>query len=510
MTGKMAQGTAAGAAAGGLYGYGTGEGDEWSRLENAGTNAAIGGAGGFIAAPIVSGLGKGMNAIARWAGGRTAAERKVLENIMRDFPGMDEQQAIKAAEARLRELGPEGALMDVGANTQGAARSAYTIPGEGKTKIGDFLTARQEGTRGVNNVLEGGQINRITQGMDDIVSGQYGNAQRRALETQRGNASRPLYQSSVDDLANVIPEERAAPLLQDGLISQEIDNVIGKPLYKLEGAPRNSLAVLDQVKKNLDDKYNFAKRQGMNNEARLYDDRRKAITEIADEMFPDYKKARSVFAEFSDVIEAGDLGKKFMRGDIDDLKDAVSRMEPNELAQLRIGAAQAIRDKLASLNTRSDATKRVMDIPALENKIRTVFGDDETYSRYIDMLKNERTMFESYGAIKGGSRTGEVLAEQADTGIDKGRVAEGVMDVLSPTSGSMSRVRGVGDIVSGLKDRATISPRMSSQMGDILTSQNAGRLQRRVVDDQFNDMLKNRLTKLLLGNNVAASSQLNR
>ena len=503
---RMGQGAATGAGMGATYGFGAGEGTE-NRLKGAAGGAALGGLVGGVAPAVIDGVRAGGRYIADQTINRLpfrqtdAASRKVAEALVRD--GMTPDQAL----ARVQQLGPEAALLDVGPNSTALARAAYTVPGEGKTRIGEFLTNRQEGTRNANNVLQGGQINRIVSGMDDLVPDQYTTAQRRALEATRSAKGDPLYQATANDAQNLIPEEKFAQISADPFTAGVIKRVKSKSLYGMGDMPDNSMPVIDAAKKQFDDMISAAQRAGKNNEARLLIDKKNALVAVADEAFPDYAKARSVWSEFSGVIDSGDLGRKFMRGEVDGLKDAVSRMSEAERHQFRVGVAQAIRDRVGGLVTRADATKKLMDIPALESKIQTAFGDDEVFKKYIGLLQNERTMFDPYAKIMGGSRTAEVMAEQADSGVDKGRIAQGVAGILNPVSPT-GFMQGIGQVAGGLKDRATTSAPMSRRLSEILTGRDVEPVKKAIEDLKMTDAAKRSLTRMLLSGAAVGSGRM--
>jgi hypothetical protein len=472
---QTGRGALAGGALGGAYGFGSGEGGIENRAVGAATGAAAGGVVGAAAPAAIQGVRKAGQFVAdktinllpfRQMG---AAERKVAEALMRD--GMTPEQAA----ARLKEMGPEAAIMDLGTNVRGLARGVATVPGEGKTAITNKVVARQEGVRAPNNVLQGGQANRVVDGVDDLVPDQYTSAQRRVLETTRGNKARPIYEKVVNDAQNLIPEEKFAEVASDPYTVGVIKRVKSNKLYGMADMPDNSMPVVDAAKKQFDDLINAAQRAGRNNEARLLKSKKDALVAIADEAFPEYASAREVWSEFSGVIDAGDLGRKFMRGQVDELGDAVSRMSDVEKMQFRIGVAQALRDKVGDSIVRADVTKKLMGNNNLEKKINKAFGDEAMFKKYIDMLKNEGQMFETYSKITGNSATAERLAEQADIGVDKGRIAQGVASIVNPASPT-GFLRGVADVAGGLRDRAAITGPMSRNLGEVLTGQDVARL----------------------------------
>ena len=58
----------------------------------------------------------------------------------------------------------------------------------------------------------------------------------------------------------------------------------------------------------------------------------------------------------------------------EELQFALEDMGPQQLHLFRIGAAQALKAKIGDTVSRADATKKLLDIPALEQKIDSAFG----------------------------------------------------------------------------------------------------------------------------------------
>lgn len=502
---QAARGAAFGAGSGAAYGFGEGEGGLGNRLESAATGAAIGGVVGGAAPAVFAGAAKG----AQW--GADAL-------ISRFFPGMQENQALrKAAEAlardgltpeqaaqRIADMGPEAILADVGKNTRQMAGAVLRQPGEGAAQLDELLVRRQEGVRDAMNVLQGGQAGRITRGVDDLVPGGFTAQDRAGLVAQRGAAARKPYEI-VNDPNSLIPQEALAPVLADDFMADIFARVQGNKLYGLKGAPPNQLAVVDAVKKELDDAISAAQRAGRNNEARLLMQRKDALVSVADEAFPEYAQAREVWRNFSDVLDAGDLGRKLMTGGVqgrpDALRAAISEMGPQELEQVRIGAAQAIRDRIGDVNTRTDVTKKLMDIPALEEKVRLVFGDDDMFRRYIGMLQNEREMFETY-ALRGGSQTTERLAADEALRNDPGAALEAVGSIASNPGNPMNYLRaGVQAARSGAGRISTPEP-VRNQLAQLLMSRDPMALNT-PYRTQMTDEMRRRLLAQALTQGVA-------
>lgn len=531
MLGQMGRGAAAGGTLGGLYGFGSGEGGLENRLTSAATGAAVGGVVGGAAPPVVEGVRKG----GQWVADQTinrmpyrqagAAERKVAEALSRD--SMTPQQAAQ----RLQEMGPDAAVMDLGQNTRRLARGAHTVPGEGSAKIEAFVKARQEGVRNpATGVLEGGQVGRITQNLDDMVP-------QRALESlddltmQRMRAAGPLYDEAFaqkglysDRLKQFMDDPITKAGLKRGLEVQRLEAVAqGKPFNPKDAAIVDfnaagdpiiggvpNMRTYDAVKRGLDaliegEKNQFGKLSERGRALNLF---KKAFVNHLDTLNPDYATARAAYSGPSQLMDALSEGGKFLSKSEypspEAMAKAVSKMSPDEQHFFRVGAVQALRDKIGDSVVRADATKKLMGNNYMEQKIRAAFGDEAMFKRYVDMLKNEGDMFESYAKITGNSATAERLAEQADVGVDRGRVAQGVVNMVNPATGLRGLAQGAMDVAGGLKDRATITGPMSRNLGEIMTGRDIARLDQQLKTAGMNAAQRRaRIQAIIAGGAVA-------
>lgn len=137
----------------------------------------------------------------------------------------------------------------------------------------------------------------------------------------------PLYQKVVR-IDNIVPRQQTTPagtilgasgkpmvsagttakqpiddLLADKFFNRLVQGVKRNPMYGMEQADDTSLAVLDQVKKNLDDMIGVAKRDGKRNTVRLLEQRRVDMLKILDKQFPEYPVARAAFEAKSPAVE---------------------------------------------------------------------------------------------------------------------------------------------------------------------------------------------------------------
>lgn len=590
MTGKMGVGGLTGGGMGGVSGFLNAEGDLMDRLKGAGKGAAIGGVIGAVTPPIVEGVSKLGKALYGQIADRlplnqpTAAARKLAEALERD--GMTPTDAL----ARIQEMGPRAALLDTGPNVRSLARSAATVPGEGKTMISDFLTQRQEGVRGADKVLQGGQTERVTNLLDDLVPEQYRGTmddllQRRASEAtplydrafsggsaapfedefrrqltsatgakgqiakqiaqigrdsagalaSRGAAGREIRdrymqlhkelenadtarnalldlfnRAKADGSANApgaVWNPRIQQFLDDpimkggisrGLEIQRLEALAaGRPFnpseYAIVGSDQSgkpvvgavpNMRLLDSAKKGLDAiiQENTDAMTGRVNEfGRAVTQVKKSFLDQLDTINPEYANARASYAGASKLKSAMELGRSILGGkykNADEVAASIANFSPDELNHLRIGAVQELRDRIGNLPNRADATKRLMDIPSLEQKIRLAFGDDAVFKKYISGLEGEKAMFDAYSKIMGGSRTGEVLAEQADSKIDPSRIMQGLKTIAS--ANPLDWLRGSAQVLGGSKDRLLMPASRSKELAKLLTGTDLGPIQKQI------------------------------
>jgi len=504
-----------GAGMGAAYGFGNAEGDLGDRAQGAAGGALVGGAVGAAAPGVVDTIGKGLRYIGDQTIGRmgaanqgTVAARKVAEALQRD--GLTPTQAAQ----RIVELGPDAALADVGPNSQALAGAISRAPGQGRSALTDFVTRRQEGVRDASNVLSGSQSQRIMAGIDGLIPNQADDilksaASQRAKAGGNYEAAKNAESIGVDTrplIAQLDTEIRSAK----GSIRSGLEKVRGF-LVDTEGRPETTIDALHQAKMAIDDLMSSGDARnsmGRVAQGRVKDYQTRLLAAIEGEGVAgaEYATGRGATAAAWRTQEALESGAAFMSraefGNVKEMAASLSKMAPDDLHAFRVGAAQAIKGKLDNLNVRSDATKRVMDIPALEDKVRAAFGDQQTFKRYIDMLKGERQMFGTYGEVTGNSRTAARQLADADLNQDPGRGAQSIMDIaaspLNPMTYLRAGARYLGDAKAKLATPEPVRNQIASLLmaNDPLSAPQLGQAMGRV---QMNERTRRALAQALLG-----------
>ena len=500
---KVQQNALLGARLGAVSGFTNAEGDLVDRVEGAGiglgSGAVIGGATPPVVEGIIATIKFGINQLVSRLPyqQQSQAARKIAEAMERD--GVSPEQAA----AKMEEMGSEAALLDLGPNTRALAGSAQQTPGEGKTKITDFLINRQEGVRDADKVIQGGQINRVTDQIDDLVPETYSETQSAIEGARKGfgqgyNQARegadlvdvmPLIKSLDDEIAN-----------SKGGIKQSLQKVKDL-LVDPNGNPEITIETLHQSKMAIDELMSGEARTSMGSvsKGRVKDYTNRLLDTIKNsgESGAIYDASRIGTRGEWMKQEALESGAKFMnRAEFlnpEALASSLAKMSPEELHTFRVGAAQALKQKL-EVNTRTDVTKKIMDIPVLEDKIRFAFGDVEMFKKYITGLEGEKEMFKGY-SMMGGSQTAEREAAKADAVIDPSRVIRGLVRMKSPNF--LDTVGGMVDILGGSKDRLLMSEQLSKGLGEGLTGQNAASIQKAYRAGKITNRVKNDMIKAL-------------
>ncbi len=513
-----AKSAGAGAVAGGLYGAGTTEGNVWDRAEGAATGGIVGGAVGAVAPTVIDAGAKGVRYLVDQTIGRmgktnqaSVAGRKIMEALQRDGLTPDE------AMARLQKLGPQAALLDVGPNSQALAASVARAPGKGKVNLEDFVTARQEGTRSPSNVLTGAQSQRVAEGIDSLIPDKVDDT-LKAVQAQRARAGGNYERAKVDPVNNLVDIAPMVKSLDDEIASSKgsirtgLERVRGLLVDK-NSRPEVTIDALHQAKMAIDDLMSSG--EGRNSIGRVGQQRIKdyqtqllKAIETSGPAGAEYATGRGATAAAWRTQEALESGGSFMnRSEFPnpkELKAALAKMSPEDLDAFRMGAAGALKSKIADLPVRADSTKRIMDIPALESKIRLAFGDEDTFRRYVDMLKAERTMFDSYAGIKGNSRTAERLAADADLKNDPGAMADAVVGITSNPANPMNYLRAGVSALAKAKERFGTPEPVRDQIAAAMIGRDRALLDKALKAQGVSQARRDMLTRSLIGGGAVA------
>lgn len=435
---------------GGVYGGATAEGGAVERAEGAVKGAAQGAAiGGAL--PVVVKAGeiatRPIRTVSNMFRPAANAEGRVVEALSRDHTT---PERVASSLRRAQESGVPNTIADVaGRNTQRTLRQARTIPGAGSEKIDRFLHERQlaqpDRVMGaVQRALGGDDVFRVA---DDVAK-------------TRSSLADKMYAKAYENAkpVNTIP---VIAKIDDGLkvAAGKIEGALKKVRKSLVG--KVDLEALHNVKMELDDAIGAAKRAGKNNQARVLMGVKQRLVRSMDRASPDYKSARNTFSSLSDLTDALTEGQKFLNRDARLTTLELSKMTAGEKEMFRLGASEALANKINSAPDGASIARRIFGSPSTRGKLEAVFPDKRSFREFQAIMLREGKTTATNQFVRGNSQTVDKMAEQLDAlGTDT------IGDLVRlDFSGAARRAGG-----AALNVAQGITPKTAEKIADILTS----------------------------------------
>jgi hypothetical protein len=473
----MGQRTAQAAGAG--YGYGTLSGLGGSYADNpldmfleSQKSGLIGGGFGAVSQPAMGIIGAGGRQITSrmspTAAG-TQAQQKVAEALIRDVPQpLDPGSALNRAQARLAKLGPQARIADVGGkSTFNLLDVQATLPGTTPNAVARAIRERQvsSGPRlmAASDETLGTQGAQFTQSIDNF-------------KNQRFVESRPYY--AVVDRSNVQVDNNLITLLKkseslqrkaEGLYTKQTG--LDLDLSQLKYGQPVPMNVLDTLKQSLYDAAQGLKRAGETNDALATDKIRTDLIAFLTEKSPKignqsaYGLAMKTYAGPSQMLDAADVGRMVMKGDILDVQQATRGFSQSEMDAYRIGVLQALRQQTGTEAGRTSLLKFYKE-PATQDRLKAAFGNDYKAFSAAVLREGQLKKFEATGQ---GSQTAARLAGEAD--LDIAPLAQAV------TAGSSGNPMAIVTAATNLARQAKTPEAVRNEIGRILLSRDPQQLQ---------------------------------
>ena len=458
---KYARLPAVGAAFGSAAGAGTAP-DTESLPGDMGRGALIGGA---VSAALPA-LATGAQYVGRKVGDAfpaasgTTAQRKLSQALARD------KISPEYAQSALNRMGPQATLADVGgANVAGLARAATAFPGRAKDAAQKMLDERQAGQ-------SGRMLDEFKSIFGDTKYREYADD---LIKAQRETA-RPLYAKAYEKaipLDDELKELLARPTVQNAakrayrIAADEGDKIPAPTSWAASGTAPTK--VLDYTKRGLDDVIDantddFGRVRGAEGHAAVT--LKNKLLKKIDAANQDYAAARKAYAGPESLKQASRKGVNFFREGADDLDVDFNRLSASEQDAFRVGALQALRNKILSSSDTADTTKKLFSTPALRDKIKTIFPEAKSFESFKNFMEREQTFFKTRAHVLGGSPTARIEAEKLDAVADPGVVA----NILGGNLGTAT-LAATRKLFGG--QRALAEP-VSEEMAPLLFGQGGG------------------------------------
>lgn len=452
-----------GGAAGALFGAGNAEPGLENRAVGVGEGAALGGAIGGVAYPVVKGIASTVNAVRGAVQPRTQAAADLARAFTRDETTPAQVATDLAAAQQVRP--GVATLADVGGtNTRGLVERVANTPGAGRSIIEPALTSRQEQ-----------QAARLTMDLASL-TGSRRTALEAAKETmaQRAQAADPLYKQAMDFNAREVPEvvEAFRKEISTGFGKQAINSSDFRRTLQTEygiSDPTNAplMVVIDAWKKTVDD---LVGAKLGTNAARVMRDMQKRVLEPLDAANPAYAQARNAWSGPTQYLEAIEQGKNFASPKVgsDEVRAALADMtEANREAYVTGALSSIFRQFGNDAAKMADLTKYLRS-PEMRKKVAAIMPTPEAAAKWADRLDFEVKSSEMTGKALANSRTAVRLAEKEDAaGLASDLILEafaGAPPITLYRKLIMAAPRAVRDTVRSRSDRI---------LADVLTNPNA-------------------------------------
>jgi hypothetical protein len=432
---QMVNAGATGLGYGTLYGLGLGDGAS-ERLDNARTGAMFGAGIGAAAPVIARGAGNLVAYGAEQFKGVPQAvqgfERGSVQRIVRGLTD-DGIDTVAEAQSRLRPLGREGTMMDIGENMLDQAGAIANQPGAGQRILRQTLDERRAGAAG-----------RIA---DDAtaVMGPRQNLPRleQAIRKNYGDAAAPLYDEfyrspipTTPELQNVLSRvQRATPqaasrarrLMEADVDGFDAANFFARELsdgsFEITRMP--SAMEWDYIKRAIDD---IAKGAGRgSNEERIFGNLARTLRETVDEAIspgnPEgsiWRQARNIAGESKGLRESMEEGQSAFNRSVsrDQMQVDLEGLSEAERIAYLVGARAQLDDTMRNHGTQfgpngQTGAMRLLGNENARDKLTLLVGDDGA-NRLVGRLEAEGRFEASRQGVTQNSATARRQAAQRE------------------------------------------------------------------------------------------------
>ncbi|TNF09393.1 MAG: hypothetical protein EP323_00395 [Gammaproteobacteria bacterium] len=309
-----------------------------------------------------------------------------------------------------------------------------------------------------------GTVGRVVDATKKAISGDDADDTIKAMTADMKARARPFYESAeqspfaFDDYTKAVMEN--VPEVKRAY-NQAVSQMSAK---RATGEQVGHMRLVDQMKKNLDDKIGEHLRAGRNNAASDLIKIKNEILARVDEQVPDYKTARNIYSGQKRLMDMVDNGRDFFKMSSREFDDLVSGATDSELQMLRTGAARAILDKMENTQFTHDAAKKLVNTQGMQSKLLRLFKSEDDALAFIRQMQREAEFIRTRQVVNGGSPTSQNLAvgDGLNDILDN---AHSLMGASDPTAAALS-------VVGRLVGKKPPSPEVISEASRLLFNKN--------------------------------------
>jgi hypothetical protein len=421
-----------------------------------------------------------------------AVARTLAKRIQQQNPGMSLDDAIKATEQRMQELGPDAVLADAGDATRGLADVMVQTPGESRTLARKTLGNRDasEGSRMVKSVKE------------NVSDADFYDA--KAANKASKTASGPHYEQAYAENQNVTSPGlqmlvEQEPLIRQGMARglkiQRIEASTAREPFKQDqfGVVADFNEAGDPIIKQINTtplRLWHATRKGLDGMLEGYrdkttgklvlDDVGVAIKDLRASLDEEVKrltggpegnfaKGDAAYADAAKLDNAMQRGRNFVSGDEEMTSQVFKAMPAAEQDAYRAGVAREMQGMIRKNGSTPASIRAALKDTGISDKLKTILPTETQYNKFISDLQREGT-FKETNRIRYGSQTFGRGAEDAGATQDivGNAVSAGAQAMRGDVGGAaMSAVRSAQNFLK----RAQLPQSTRDRIGNLLLSQ---------------------------------------
>jgi hypothetical protein len=428
--------------------------------------------------------------------------------------GRDDLSTPGTAQTVLSNLGPQGVLGDVGANTSLAVERAASRPGAPLTAVSKFAAARQAGAP-----------ERVAGSITDNLADPNFYEMIDALRTQRNTIAAPLRQQALDESAGVPVKSDLVQRLQ-GTPEFQSAMATGKSIARMEAARTGK--EIPQTEQwfhgdSFDDpdiesrtvptlRMLDAAKQGYNELLKPYRNpftgalenlppKGVEIAKTADALTQELRANSDTYGQYLDnwadpsqSMQAVKTGKNFLTMKPQEASRIWDGMSDSEKQFAKVGFAKAQVDKVGDVSKGGNPAGRLLATPNQTSVAQMIYGDD--FPAFQQDMQNEATFAQNNSNWLRGSRTGIRTNPEEDeegaggsligaaghavSGNWKGAATHAVGPAIERAKNMIIGMFGPGEAVSTEMTNRLLSqdPAVQSETLDLVNKMAAARAQR--------------------------------
>lgn len=385
--------------------------------------------------PVIQQVGKAVGlATGQTVNAANRAKAKLLEAMYRDkVSPADLEKMIQAATK------PVGIVDIAGENVKSLADVAQKYPSEARQAA---KVALEERAAGQGERIQG-DISKYLGGFTDPFE------YTTAIAKRQQQLSSPLYQKAysygqVTDPKVLkfleLPQFKTAAKEAQALLAAE-GRAVDMSMPTVE--------VLDQVKRGLDvlikrETDPFGKITDL---GRIYKNKKNEFLSELDSAVPDYGRARAAFAGEAELLDATKLGKDFYKQTAAEANRTFAKLSPSEQEAYKVGALDAVKEKIQTAKDTADIRKRIFGSPAERNRVSSLFPDQDTFKQFEKDMMTESIMRRTQEKILGNSATAERQLGMQQLEVEPSFL--GQLIEQGPLRGTMGYLKAQGQGVAG-------------------------------------------------------------